>query len=71
MVQKEKVEALVLVIEEEGVPWYYDIVKFLELRVYPDGADKREGFSIRMMAMPSYVEVSSIEDPMMVYTFII
>ena len=71
MVQKEKVEALVLVIEEARFPWYYDVMKFLELGVYPYGADKREGFSIRMMAMPSYVEVSSIEDPMMVYTFII
>ena len=40
-----------MVIEEEGVPWYYDIVKFLELRVYPDGADKREHRLIRMMAM--------------------
>ena len=51
MVHKEKVEALVLVIEEEGVPWYYDIKKFLELGVYLDGADKRECHSIRMMAM--------------------
>ena len=37
---KEKAEDSVLVIEEEGVPWYYDIMKFLELGVYPDGADK-------------------------------
>ena len=44
-------EALVLVIEEEGVPWYYDIMKFLELGVYLDSADKRERCSIRMMAM--------------------
>ena len=28
-----------------------DIMKFLELGVYPDGADKRERRSIRMMAM--------------------
>jgi len=34
MVHKEKVEASVLVIEEEGVPWYYDITKFLELGAY-------------------------------------
>ena len=27
LVHKEKVEDLVLVIEEEGVPWYYDIKK--------------------------------------------
>ena len=26
MVHKERAEALVLVIEEEGVPWYYDIM---------------------------------------------
>ena len=42
MVHKEKVKASVLVIEEEGVPWYYDIMKFLELGVYPDGAYKKE-----------------------------
>jgi len=34
MVQREKAEASVLVIEEEGVPWYYDIMKFLELGAY-------------------------------------
>ena len=51
MVHKEKAEASVLVIEEEGIPWYYDIMKFLELGVYPDGADKRERRSITMMAM--------------------
>ena len=51
MVHKEKAEALVLVIEEERVPWYYDIKKFLELGVYLDGANKRERRSIRMMAM--------------------
>ena len=39
-----------MTIEEEKVPWYYDIMKFLELRAYPDGADKRERHSIRMMA---------------------
>ena len=51
MVHEEKAEALVLVIEEEGVPWYYDIMKFLELEVYPNGADKRERRSIRIMVM--------------------
>ena len=51
MLHKEKAEASVLVIEEEGVPQYYDIVKFLELGVYLDGADERENRSIRMMAM--------------------
>ena len=51
MVHKEKAEASVLVIEEDGVPRYYDIVKFLELGVYLDGADERENRSIRMMAM--------------------
>ena len=51
MVHKEKAEALVLVIEEEGVPWYYDIMKFLELGVYPHGAYEKEHCSIRMMAM--------------------
>ena len=51
MVHKERAEVSVLVIEEEGVPWYYDIMKFLEFGVYLDGVDKRERCSIRMMAM--------------------
>ena len=51
MVHKERVEASILVIEEEGVTWYYDIMKFLEFGVYLDGADKRECRLIRMMAM--------------------
>ena len=49
MVHKEKAEALVLVIEEEGVPWYYEITKFLELGAHLDCANKRERRSIRMM----------------------
>ena len=49
-VHKGKTEALVMTIEEEEVLWYYDIVKFLELGAYLDGADKRERHSIRMMA---------------------
>ena len=48
-VHKRKTEASVMAIEEEEVLWYYDIMKFLELRAYPDGADKRERCSIRMM----------------------
>ena len=39
-----------MTVEEEEVPWYYDIMKFLELGAYLDGADKRECRSIRMMA---------------------
>ena len=48
---KEKNEASVLVMEEEGVRWCYETMKFLELGIYPDGADKREHRSIRMMIM--------------------
>ena len=40
-----------MAIEEDGVPWYYDIMKFLELGIYPDGANKREHHSVRMMLM--------------------
>ena len=47
---KRKIEASVMTIEEEEVPWYYDIIRFLELRAYPDGANRRECRSIRMMA---------------------
>ena len=51
VVHKERVEDLVLDIEEERVTWYYDIMKFSELGAYSDGADKREHCSIWMMAM--------------------
>ena len=49
-VHKGKTEASVMTIGEEEVPWYYDIMKFLELGAYPDGADKKKRHSIRMMA---------------------
>ena len=39
-----------MAIEEETVPWYCDIMKFLELGIYPDGASKRVRCSVRMMA---------------------
>ena len=45
-----KAETSVMTTEEEEVPWYYDIIKFLELGVYLDVADKRECHSIKMMA---------------------
>ena len=51
MVHKKRAEASVLVTKEELVPWYYDIMKFMESGVYPDGTDKREHHSIRMIAM--------------------
>ena len=48
-VHKRKIEALVVVVEEEEVLWYYDIRQFLELEAYPDNANKRGSRSIRMM----------------------
>ena len=72
MVYKEKTEVSVLVIEEEGVPWYCDIMKFLELGICLDGANKRERHLIRMMAMQYILcGVRSMRDPMMVYTFVV
>ena len=47
---KGKTETLVMTIKGKEVPWYYDIMKFLELEAYLDGADKRERCSITMMA---------------------
>ena len=51
LVHKEKVKASVLFIDEEGFPWYYDIIKFLEFGVYPNSADKRKRRLIRMVVM--------------------
>ena len=45
-----KTKASVMTIEEEEASWYYDIMKFLKLGAYPDGVNKRERCSIRMMA---------------------
>ena len=71
MIHEGKGESSVLAIEEEGVLWYYDIIKFLELGVYPNSANKRERRSIRMMAMQlSYVEDNSTRDLMMVFNFV-
>ena len=50
-VHKGKTEASVMTIEEEEVMWYYDIMKFLELKEYLDGANKRERRFIRIMAI--------------------
>ena len=50
-VHKRKTKALVMTIEEEEVSWYYDIMKFLELGAYPNGADKRKRRSIMLMVI--------------------
>ncbi|XP_030964282.1 uncharacterized protein LOC115985480 [Quercus lobata] len=49
-VHKGKTEASIMTTEEEEVPWYYDIMKFLKLKAYLDGANKRECHSFKMMA---------------------
>ena len=51
LVQKGRTKSSVMAIEEEEVPWYYDNMKFLELGVSLDSANKRERHLIRMMAM--------------------
>ena len=38
-----------MAIEEDGIPWYYDVMKFLELGIYPNGASKKECRSVRMI----------------------
>lgn len=70
---KGKAKSSVLAIEEERVSWYYDILKFLELEVYSNGAGKRARHLVRMMAMhlnTSNVEAGFVGDPMMAYTFV-
>ena len=49
-VHKGKTKASVITVEEEQVPWYYDIMKFLEIGAYLDGIDKRKFHSIRTLA---------------------
>ena len=50
LVHKGKTKSSFLAIEEEGAPWYYNIMKFLKIGVYPNSANKRERLLIRMMA---------------------
>lgn len=57
-VHKRNIEASVMAIEEKEVPWYYDIMKFLELRTYQDSADKKEHCSTRMMATHPMWEIT-------------
>ena len=52
-VHNRKAETSVMTTEEEEVPWYYDIMKFLELGVYPNGFDQIKHCSIRMTATQS------------------
>jgi len=54
-----------MAIEAKEVPWYYDIMKFMELGAYLDSVDKRERLSIRMMAT-QYILCGDnfIEDPL-------
>ena len=42
LVHKEKENLAILAIEEEGALWFYDIMKFLELGIYPNGVRKKE-----------------------------
>ena len=51
LAHKEKGHLAVLAMEEERVPWFYNIMKFLELGSYPDGANRKECHSVRMIVM--------------------
>ena len=51
VVHKEKEDLVILAIEEEEIPWYYDVLMFLELGIYPEKANKKEHRSVRMMVM--------------------
>ena len=69
--QKRKTEASVLTIEEEEVLWYYDIMKFLELRAYRMVLTRKNDVLLGSWQLnTSYVRDNSIEGPMMVYIFI-
>ena len=46
-------------------------MKFLELGMYPDNADKKECSSVRMMAIQYILCGAQLGGPMMVYTFVV
>jgi hypothetical protein len=46
-------EKAVCILDDEindGKPWYYDICNFVEDRVYPEGADKKDRRALRLLA---------------------
>ena len=46
-------EKVVCILDDEindGKPWYYDICNFVEDRVYPEGADKKDRRALRLLA---------------------
>lgn len=51
VVHKEKEDLVILAIEEEKIPWYYNVLMFLELGICPEKDDKKEHRSVRMMVM--------------------
>ena len=72
LVHNEKEDLAILAINKEKVPWFYDIMKFLELGIYPNGAEKKERCLVRMMAMQYILcRVNSIRDPIMGYIFVV
>ena len=72
LVHNEKEDLAILAIKKEKVPWFYDIMKFLELGIYPDRAKKKKRCLVRMMAMQYILcRVSFIGDPIMGYIFVV
>ena len=71
LVHNEKEDLAILAIKKEKVR-FYDIMKFLELGIYPNGAGKKERCLVRMMAMQYILcRVSSIGNPIMGYIFVV
>ena len=71
LVHNEKEDLAILAIKKEKVR-FYDIMKFLELGIYPNGAGKKERCLVRMMAMQYILcRVSFIGDPIMGYIFVV
>ena len=51
VVHKEKEDLVISAIEEEEIPWYYDVLMFLELGIYTEKANKKEHRSVRIIEM--------------------
>ena len=51
VVHKGREDLVILAIEEEEIPWYYNVLMFLELGIYTEKANKKEHHSGRMMMM--------------------
>lgn len=51
VIHQEKEDLFVMVMKKDEIPWYQDILKFLEVGIYLEKVGKKERCSVRKMEM--------------------